>query len=83
MAFQVSNQLRPNSADHTIIFACLEADDNLPNMHVAFDAYKPVISELQGMKWRWASYEKIWFLSNEWFATIVLLFNVYSEYGND
>ena len=52
MAFQVANQLRPNSADHTIVFACLEADDNIPNMHVALDAYKPVISELQGMKWR-------------------------------
>ena len=52
MAFQIANQPCPNSADHTIVFACLEADDNVPNMHVALDAFKPVVSELQGMPWR-------------------------------
>ena len=51
MAFQVVNQPHPNSADHTVVFACLEADDILFNMHVALDMFKPVVSELHGMKW--------------------------------
>ena len=52
MAFQIANQPHPNSADHTVVFACLEADDNLPNMHIALDTYRQVVSELHGMKWR-------------------------------
>ena len=52
MAFQIANQPHPNSADHTMVFACLEADDNIPNMHVALDMFQPVVSELHGMPWR-------------------------------
>ena len=52
MCLQVVNRPNPNSADHTTVFACLEADDTLPNMHLALDQYKEDIQELQGMKWR-------------------------------
>ena len=51
-AMQVVNQPRPNSADHTVVLACIEADDNLPNLHVALDHLQPIISELQGMVWQ-------------------------------
>ena len=50
-AMQVVNQHCPNSPDHTVVLACLEADDNLPNLHVALDSFQPFISKLQGMSW--------------------------------
>ena len=52
MAFQIANQPHPNAADHTVVFACLEAEDNLPNLHVALDMYKTTVSSLHGMQWR-------------------------------
>ena len=52
MAFQVINQPKPNSADHTIVFSCLEADDSLANMHVALDHFKEAVHELQQLHWR-------------------------------
>ena len=52
VAFQIANQPHPNSADHTVVFVCLEADDNVPNMHVALDMFRPIVSELHGMPWR-------------------------------
>ena len=52
LAMQVVNQRCPNSADHTVVLACLEADDNLPNLHVALDNFRPIVSELQGMCWQ-------------------------------
>ena len=50
--FQVVNQAHPNSPDHTTVFACLEADDSLANLHLVLDQYRQDISELQGMTWR-------------------------------
>ena len=51
-AMQVVNQPCPNSADYTVVLACLEAEDNLPNLHIALDSLQPIVSELQGMSWR-------------------------------
>ena len=52
MAFQVVNQPRPNSADYTIVFSCLEADDNLANLHTALDHFKEAVHDLQQLHWR-------------------------------
>ena len=50
--FQVVNCRPPNSADHTVVLALLEADDSLHNMYVCIDPFADLLEELQGMKWR-------------------------------
>ena len=50
--FQVVNHKSPNSADHTVVLALLEADDSLQNMHICIDPFADELEELQGMKWR-------------------------------
>ena len=49
---QVVNRKSPNSADHTVVLALLEADDSLQNMHICIDPFADELEELQGMKWR-------------------------------
>ena len=49
---QVVNRSSPNSADHTVVLAMLEADDSLSNMHLVLDPFCDLVEELQGMKWR-------------------------------
>ena len=52
MAMQIVNQPKPNSADHTIVFACLEADDTIANFHVFLDYFRQVIHDMQELHWR-------------------------------
>ncbi len=52
MAMQIVNQQRPNSADHTVAFSCLEADDTISNLHVCLDYFKQAIHEMQELQWR-------------------------------
>ena len=52
LAFQVANQPKPNAADHTVVFSCLGADDNLTNLHVALDLFKDFVHDLQQLQWR-------------------------------
>ena len=47
VAMQIVNQPKPNSADHTIVFACLEADDTIANLHVFLDYFRQVIHDMQ------------------------------------
>lgn len=47
MVFQIANQVKPNSADHTVVFCCLGADDNLPNLHIALDRFKETVHDVQ------------------------------------
>lgn len=56
---QVVNRQSPNAAEHTTVIACLEADDNLPNLHVCLDQYRDTVRELQGMKWRWEMFNPV------------------------
>lgn len=50
--FQLANLHHPNSVDNTCIVACLEAADNVHNLHVCLDMFKPIIDQLQEKVWR-------------------------------
>ena len=52
MTFHIVIQAHPNSPDHTTAFVCREAEDCVPNLHIALDGFKLIISELQGMRWK-------------------------------
>ena len=52
MALQIVNQPKPNAADHTVVFSCLEADDNIANLHVCLDHFKKTIHDMQEFQWR-------------------------------
>ena len=49
MAMQIVNQPQPNSADHTVVFSCLEAGDSVANLHVCLDYFQQHIHEMQDL----------------------------------
>ena len=50
MSFQIVNVPPPNCPQHTCVFCCFEADDNITNLHVALDRFQDQVEELQRIK---------------------------------
>ena len=51
MSFQIVNVPSPNCPQNTCVFCCFEADDSVPNLHVALDRFQDQEKELQKIKW--------------------------------
>eukprot|EP00118_Oscarella_pearsei_P023525 m.282678 g.282678 ORF g.282678 m.282678 type:complete len:100 (+) comp40660_c0_seq10:2093-2392(+) len=52
MCFQVANTLQVNSVNNTVVFACFEANDSSPNLHIALDKYREQVREIKQKVWK-------------------------------
>ena len=53
--FQVMNTQHPNSQKNTTLLSIFKAGDSITNLHTALDMYKTPITEMQGMKLKYAT----------------------------